>query len=74
MTKLGVKKIVFDLLCENGLEKTTKTIPVGIFADITFFTPFRGLKVGGEIFYSIFFVKMVHKGLRRRSLQEFLLS
>ena len=54
VTKLGAKKNVFDLLCENGLERTTKTIPVGIFADITFFTPFRGLKVGGEIFYSIF--------------------
>ena len=36
-------------MCENGLERTTKTIPVGIFADIIFFTPFRRLK-GGEIF------------------------
>jgi len=75
VTKLGVKKIVFDLLCENGLERTTKSILVGIFADITFFTPFRGLKVGGEVFlFNFFFVKMVHKGLRIRSLQEVLLS
>jgi len=73
VTNLGVKKIVFDFFCENGLGRTTKTIPVGIFADITFFTPFRGLEVGGEIFLLDFFVKMVHKGLRRRSLQEFLL-
>jgi len=51
----GEKKIVFDFFCENGLESTTKTIPVGILADITFFSPFRGLKVRGEIFYSIFF-------------------
>ena len=56
MRKKGVKKIVFDFLCENGLERTTKTIPVGSFADITFFTPFRGLKVGGE--FSLF-VKVV---------------
>jgi len=49
------EKIVFDFLCKNGLERTTKTILVGNFANITFFTPFRGLKDGGEIFYSIFF-------------------
>ena len=48
VSKLGVKKIVSNFLCENGLERTTKTIPVGIFADITFFHPFRGLKVRGE--------------------------
>jgi len=61
-TKLGVKKIVFDHLCENGLERTTKTIPVGIFADITFFTPFRGLKVGGEKIVSNF---LCENGLER---------
>ena len=49
------KKKSFDFLCENGLERTAKTIPVGFFADITFFTPFRGLKVGGEIFLFDFF-------------------
>jgi len=42
-------------MCENGLEWTTKTIPVGIFADIRFFHPFSGLKVGGEIFVFDFF-------------------
>jgi len=37
-----VKNIVSNFLCENGLERTTKTIPVGIFADITFFQPLPG--------------------------------
>jgi len=54
VSKLGAKKIVFDFLCENGLERTTKIIPVGIFAD-TFFTRFRGLKVGGEFYLFDFF-------------------
>jgi len=54
VTKVGVNKIVFDFMCENGLERTIKTIPVGIFADITFFTPFRGLKVGVEKMVSNF--------------------
>jgi len=62
VTKEGVKKIVFDFLCENGLERTTKTISVGIFADITFFTPFRGLKVGGEIFLFDFFCENGSQG------------
>jgi len=56
VTKLRVKNIVcYFFFCENGLERTTKTIPVGIFADLTFFTPFRGLKVGGEMFLFNFF-------------------
>jgi len=55
VTKVGVKKIVFDLMCENGLKRPTKTIPVVIFADKTFFTPFRGLKFGGEFFLFDFF-------------------
>jgi len=73
--KMGDKrrgeKIVFDFLCENGFERTTKTIPVGIFADITFFTPFRGLKVGGEKFSFDLFVKMARQDLQRRSWKEF---
>ena len=44
VSQLGVKKIVSNFLCENGLETTTKTIPVGIFADITFFHPFSGVE------------------------------
>jgi len=74
VSKLGVKKIVSNILRENGLERTIKTIPVGVFADITFFTPFRGFKVEGEIFVFDFFLKMVYKGLRRRSLKEFMLT
>jgi len=42
VSKLGVKKIVSNFLCENGLGRTTKTIPVGIFADIIFFHPLSG--------------------------------
>jgi len=44
VSKLGVKKIVSNFSCENGLERTTKTIPVGIFADITFFHPLSGVE------------------------------
>jgi len=62
VTKVGVKKNVSNFLCENGLERTTKTIPVGIFADITFFTPFRGLKVGGEMFLFNFFCENGSQG------------
>ena len=36
-------------MCENGLERTTKTIPVRIFADITFFQPLPG--VGSEFIF-----------------------
>ena len=61
MSKIGVKKIVSNFLCENGSGRTTKTIPVGIFADITFFTPFRGLKVRGE--------KIVSNFLRENGLE-----
>jgi len=43
VSKLGVEKIVFNFLCENSLESTSKTIPVGIFADITFLHPFSGV-------------------------------
>ena len=57
-----MKKIVSNFMCENGLERTTKTIPVGIFADITFFTPFRGLKIRGEKNVSNF---MCENGLER---------
>jgi len=60
VTKVMEKKNVFDFLCENGLERTTKTILVEIFADITFSTPFRGLRVGSEKkLFLIFCVKMV---------------
>jgi len=54
-TKVGLKKIDFDFLCGYGLERTTKTILVGIFTDITLFTPYRGLIVLGEIFLLDFF-------------------
>jgi len=47
MTKLGVKKIVSDLLCENGSQGTTKTISAGIFTVITFFHPFLGIGIWG---------------------------
>jgi len=43
VSKLEVRKIVSNFLCENGLERTTKTIPVGIYADITFFRPLTGV-------------------------------
>jgi len=43
--KLGVKKIVSNFLCENGSGRTTKTIPVGIFADITLFHPLSGVDI-----------------------------
>ena len=36
---------------ENGLERTTKTIPVGIFADIRFFHPFSGVEIFGFDFF-----------------------
>ena len=55
VSKLGAKKSVFDFLCENGLERTTKTIPVGNFADITFFHPFSGVESWGEFFLFDFF-------------------
>ena len=38
-------------MCENGLERTTKTIPVGIFADIRFFHPFSGVEIFGFDFF-----------------------
>ena len=41
---LGVKKIVSNFLCENGLEMTAKKIPERIFADITFFHSFSGVE------------------------------
>jgi len=44
VSKIRVKKIVSNVLCENGSERTTKTIPVGIFADITFFHPLSGVE------------------------------
>jgi len=42
-------------MSENGLERTTKTIPVGIFADIRFLHPFSGVESRGEIFVFDFF-------------------
>jgi len=44
VSNLGAKKIVSHFLRENGLERTTKTIPVGIFADMTFFQPLSGVE------------------------------
>jgi len=69
VTKVGMKKVVFDFLYENGLEKTTKTIPVGIFAD-NIFHHFSGVESWGEIFLFDFFRENGSQGLRRRSLQE----
>ena len=39
--KIRGEKIVFDLLCENGLERITNAIPVGISAD-NIFSPLIG--------------------------------
>jgi len=50
-----VKKIVSNFMCENGLERTTKTIPEGIFADITFFRPFSVVENRGLNFSIRFF-------------------
>ena len=44
VSKIGAKKIVSNFLCENGSGRTTKTIPVGIFADITFVHPLSGVE------------------------------
>jgi len=74
VTKVGEKKIVLDFLGENGLKRPTKTIPVGIFADITFSPFFGGWNLGVNFFVQFFFVKMVKRSLHRRSLTEFLLS
>jgi len=46
VTKVAMKKTVFDLLCENGFDRTTKTIAVGIFAD-NIFHPFSGVESWG---------------------------
>jgi len=50
-----VKFLYSIFFSENGLQGTTKTITKGIYADITFFAPFRGLKVEGEIFLFDFY-------------------
>ena len=52
-TKVGLKKIDFDFLCGNGLERTTKTILAGIFTDITLFTPYER----GESLWWNFFIR-----------------
>jgi len=46
VSKLG-GNFFSNFLRENGLERTTKTIPVGIFADITFFHPLSGVESQG---------------------------
>jgi len=53
--KVGGEIFVFDFFRENGLQGTTKTIPGAIFAVITFFSPFRGLKVRSFNFFARFF-------------------
>jgi len=55
--KVGGEIFVFDFFRENGLPGTTKTIPEVIFAVITFFSPFRGLKVRGFNFFTPFLIR-----------------
>jgi len=56
VSKLGAEKVVFDFLCENGLEKDYKDHPFRTFCCHKIFSPIFGcLEFGGEIFYSIFF-------------------
>jgi len=43
VSKLGGKKLFVIFLRINGLERTTKTIPVRIFADMTFFQSLSGI-------------------------------
>jgi len=45
--KVRSKNLFIVFLRENGLERTTKTIPVGVYADITFFHPFFGVDSRG---------------------------